>query len=51
MPPLEDFRVARHTKANALGIKAERPNIRVIPKGRFRRVESVEALHRTLFGV
>ncbi|GAB3479892.1 hypothetical protein [Azotobacter salinestris] len=51
LPPLGDFRVARHTKANALGVKAERPNIRVIPKGRFRRVESVEALHRALFGI
>ena len=50
LPPLDSFRVARHAKANTHGLKTERPNIRVVPKARFQRLDSVEALHLTLFG-
>ena len=37
MPPMEAFPVARHTKGNALGIKTERPNLRVVARGRFQK--------------
>jgi hypothetical protein len=37
----KDARIARHTKGNKSGSKAERPNIRVINKGRFIRFEAV----------
>ncbi len=50
--PLNDLgnvRVAKHTKGNAEGIKAERPNIRTINKGQFDRYDSIEALYNVLF--
>jgi hypothetical protein len=50
LPPLDGFPVARHSKANAQGIKAERPDIRVVPRARFQRLDSIPALHRALFG-
>ena len=52
--PLNDLgnvRVAKHTKGNAEGIKAERPNIRSINKGQFDRYDSIEALYNVLFFV
>ena len=41
MPPLGD-KVARHTKGDATGEKKERPNIREINKGRFRKLETID---------
>lgn len=46
---LENAKIAKHTKANADGIKAERPNIRTINKGQFIRYDSIEALYNILF--
>ena len=46
---LEDAKIAKHTKANAQGLKAERPNIRTVNKGQFIRYESIEALYNVLF--
>jgi hypothetical protein len=48
---LEDFKVAKHTKGNALGIKAERRNIRLVPKSQFRLISSIEELYVALFGI
>ena len=50
LPDLSDLRTAKHTKANAQGIKSERPNIRVVPKGRFEVIHSMEELVAMLFG-
>lgn len=50
LPSLEFFKVAKHTKANSLGIKAERPNIRVIQKSRFQIIKTIEELFTALFG-
>ncbi|SHM43536.1 hypothetical protein [Phytopseudomonas punonensis] len=47
---LQAFKVAKHTKANVQGVKAERPNIRVVPRASFARIESIEALYAELFG-
>ena len=50
--PLNDLgnaRVAKHTKGNAEGIKAERPNIRTLNKGQFTRHDSIEDLYDVLF--
>jgi len=44
MPDLEAFRIAKHAKGNAQGVKAERPNHRVVNKGQFRRIDSIEDL-------
>src|ERR687898_3262999 len=42
--------IARHTKGNSTGYKAERPNIRVVNKSRFREVGTMTELARELFG-
>lgn len=49
-PDVRDLKVARHTKGNAQGVKHERPNMRVIPKGRFEIVKTVPDLLLRLFG-
>lgn len=49
LPSLEGFRVAKHTKANAEGVKAERPEIREIPRGKFARYDTVEQIYEQLF--
>lgn len=46
---LENAKIAKHTKANAQGLKAERPNIRTINKGQFDHYDSIEALYNVLF--
>lgn len=50
LPDLTACKVARHSKGNALGHKAERPNLRVVPRSGFKRLESIEALYSALFG-
>ncbi len=46
---LDNAKIAKHTKTNADGIKAERPNIRSISKGQFDHYDSIEALYNVLF--
>ena len=50
LPGIEGAKVARHTKGDQVGYKAERPNIRELNKGVFTCFESVEALYSVLFG-
>lgn len=50
LPPLGDV-VARHTKADSSGHKAERPNLRVVNRARFRELADMGALVRELFGL
>jgi hypothetical protein len=50
LPALADFKVAKHTKGDANGIKKERPNLRIVPLSRFRRVADIPALYAALFG-
>lgn len=49
MPELGD-KIARHTKGDQHGTKAERPNIRVINKGRFSTFNSMDEIVQQLFG-
>lgn len=49
LPSLIDRKIAKHTKGNKDGVKAERPSIRVIPKGSFTRIQSFENLYERLF--
>jgi hypothetical protein len=51
LPAIDNFKVAKHTKANAQGIKDERPAIRVIPKSCFKEVEDITELISLLFGL
>jgi hypothetical protein len=50
LPDLAGMRVGRHAKANAKGVKAERPAIRVVPLSRFEKRANVEDLVASLFG-
>jgi hypothetical protein len=49
LPSLENLKVAKHAKGDADGHKAERPNIRIINKGRFERYETIKDLYSALF--
>ena len=51
LPELGGFKVAKHSKGNAQGIKLERPNIRVVPKGSFELLNGVEDVIGKLFGI
>ncbi len=50
LPLRKDHQVAKHTKANAAGVKAERPNIRKIPERDFDKVKDADHLLELLFG-
>lgn len=50
LPSLDNSNIARHTKADQLLEKAERPNIRVLNKGDFERLETIQSLYKSLFG-
>jgi len=50
LPTLSAFKTAKHTKANATGEKAERPNHRVIPLSAFAYAADVASLAILLFG-
>ncbi|MBV1868416.1 MAG: hypothetical protein KUG69_11005 [Marinosulfonomonas sp.] len=43
-------RIAKHSKGDREGTKAERPDIRVVNRGQFSRIETISALTDLLFG-
>ena len=49
LPSLEMLKVGKHYKGNNDGFKAERTNIRVIAKGRFESISSIDGIHDRLF--
>lgn len=49
LPPIADFKVAKHTRANKTG-KSERPNVREVPRSCFSTLTSIPHLYETLFG-
>jgi len=51
--PLPDIgdRVVKHSRANAKGVKAVRPALRNVPKGRFEKIGTIEELIVRLFGI
>jgi hypothetical protein len=50
LPALGD-QVARHSKGDSMGRKAERPNHRVLKRSRFARLDSMDAVVTSLFGI
>ena len=50
LPDISGLKVGRHTKGNAQGFKAERPNIRTIPLSQFEALPDVDAVVERLFG-
>jgi hypothetical protein len=51
LPDLNGYRVGKHPKGNAQGIKSERPDIRLVPRGAFVDVGSTTELLDVLFGL
>lgn len=49
LPSLAGLAVAKHTKGNSKGEKAERPNLRVLPRNRFESIPTIPALYSKLF--
>ncbi len=49
LPSLDGSKVARHTKGDQDGYKAERSNIREINKGQFKSYETIRSLYIALF--
>lgn len=50
LPDVNTMKVAKHVRANAEGIKAERPNHRVVPRSQFVRLPTLDAVLDRLFG-
>lgn len=50
LPSLDIYKLAKHTKANAKGVKGERPSIRRLSRSQFTEIDSTAALFTTLFG-
>lgn len=50
LPDITEFGVAKHTRANAKGVKQERPAQRSIPRGEFTRLADFDELVSRLFG-
>ena len=48
--PVLGEKTARHSKGNSEGDKLERPNIRVLNKGRFEKLDGIEEVFSYLFG-
>lgn len=49
LPNIDNAKVAKHTKGDQYGNKAERPNIRELNKGQFMKIETIELLYDKLF--
>ena len=50
LPDITGFPVAKHTKGNAEGERADRKNIRVLNKGKFVEIKSIVGVIEKLFG-
>ncbi|MBF8791684.1 hypothetical protein IRZ70_02550 [Pseudomonas monteilii] len=50
LPSLENLKIAKHTKGDAGGVKAERPSIRVLNKSQFEKLNTINELYGNLFG-
>lgn len=51
LPSLDGLQIGKHTKGNKDGVKAERQAIRVLPRRRFEKVDSITELVNRLFGL
>lgn len=49
LPSLDEVKVAKHTKGDSDGHKAERPNIRVLNKGQFLHFDTIADVYLALF--
>jgi hypothetical protein len=50
LPDIGHMKPAKHTKANAQGIKSERPNHRIVRRKQFEEFDTIDAVLDRLFG-
>lgn len=50
LPDIREFQVTKHSKGNAEGTKSERPNHRIVPRGKFEQLPTLDAVLTRLFG-
>lgn len=50
LPSIHNSKIARHTKGDQNGYKAERPNIRQLNKGDFTEYKTIQDVYHALFG-
>jgi len=50
LPDIREFKVAKHSKGNAEGTKLERPNHRIVSRGQFEPLNTLDAVLARLFG-
>ncbi|MGC4104805.1 MAG: hypothetical protein QM753_00430 [Thermomicrobiales bacterium] len=50
LPSIENFKVATHNKRNAKEIKTERKHTRMLPRGKFVRLDTIADVGTALFG-
>jgi len=50
LPDISGLPVAKHTKGDASGYKAVRPNVRILRKGLFEKTDTMGQLSKKLFG-
>ncbi|MBB1636093.1 hypothetical protein [Cupriavidus sp. UME77] len=51
LPEIADHAAVRQTRANAQGVKAERPNQRILTKGEFEALGGLDEVLNRLFGI
>lgn len=51
LPPIDRFRVGKHTKGDSTGVKKDRTAIRLVPRSRFERIDTTRELVERLFGL
>ena len=51
LPNIQDTKVAKHTKGDQDGLKAERLNIRELNKGAFTKYDTIQNMYQALFGL
>lgn len=47
---ITDWKITKHPKGNAQGVKLERPNLRVVPRARFTELATIDQVVERLFG-
>lgn len=50
LPDIAGLKIARHTKGDKDGVKAERPNHRIVPRSRFEKLNTLDEVLARLFG-
>jgi hypothetical protein len=50
LPNIMNLQVAKHAKGNAIGVKLEKPNHRIVPLSEFERLPTMNAVLGRLFG-